>query len=372
MNSMGRNLNGGATLLADVAPRQVEWLWPRRIALGKLTLLAGDPEVGKSYLTLDIAARVSRGGPWPEATGITNDEASLSSIDVQPSSFANSSSGRADSTAGSVILLSAEDDASDTIRSRLDALGADLDKCMMCFDADGSRTFDLAANLKRLERSIRASGNCRLIVVDPIGCYLGNISENSGSDSRRLLSPLAELAAKYHLAIVLVTHLRKSAGPALHRAIGSVSFTAVARTAWVVSGDPQQPERRLLLPMKRNLNAATTGLAFTFLPVGSGDYATIRWAAEPVTASADDTLEELAATPPRHHKLCDAMAWLEQYLADGPAPAGEIQEVAKTRGTSYGTLRRAYCALGIESKKVIRDGTSIQMWQLGPKKTAAD
>jgi hypothetical protein len=61
----------GATTLdlmrvADVPKARVQWLWPGRIALGKVTLLAGDPGLGKSMVTLDIAARVSRGANWPE------------------------------------------------------------------------------------------------------------------------------------------------------------------------------------------------------------------------------------------------------------------------------------------------------------------
>lgn len=49
--------------LADVAPEQVSWLWPRRIPNGKVTVLSGDPGLGKSFMSLDIAARVSLGGP---------------------------------------------------------------------------------------------------------------------------------------------------------------------------------------------------------------------------------------------------------------------------------------------------------------------
>jgi hypothetical protein len=51
---------------ADVPRRPVEWLWPNRIAIGKVTLLVGDPGLGKSLVALDIAARVSRGTPWPD------------------------------------------------------------------------------------------------------------------------------------------------------------------------------------------------------------------------------------------------------------------------------------------------------------------
>ena len=45
--------------------RRYGWLWPGRVPLGKLTLLIGDPGLGKSFVTLDIAARVSRGLPLP-------------------------------------------------------------------------------------------------------------------------------------------------------------------------------------------------------------------------------------------------------------------------------------------------------------------
>jgi hypothetical protein len=59
---------GGPILirLSDVQPRPLEWLWPGRIPIGKLTLIAGDPGLGKSFVTLDMAGRVSRGTPWPD------------------------------------------------------------------------------------------------------------------------------------------------------------------------------------------------------------------------------------------------------------------------------------------------------------------
>jgi hypothetical protein len=43
--------------LGDVEPESVHWLWPGYIAYGKVTLIAGDPGLGKSWATLDLAAR---------------------------------------------------------------------------------------------------------------------------------------------------------------------------------------------------------------------------------------------------------------------------------------------------------------------------
>src|SRR4029077_12718205 len=57
----------GAVRLTSLTKRPVDWLWPERIPIGKVTLLVGDPGLGKSLVALDIAARVSTGKPWPDA-----------------------------------------------------------------------------------------------------------------------------------------------------------------------------------------------------------------------------------------------------------------------------------------------------------------
>ena len=88
--------------LSDVQPKAVAWLWSPRIALGKVTLIVGDPGLGKSMLTCAMAAHVSRGTPWP--------------VD------------HSECPRGDTIMVSAEDDPGDTIRPRLDATGADVSK----------------------------------------------------------------------------------------------------------------------------------------------------------------------------------------------------------------------------------------------------
>ncbi len=76
----------------EVEAKHVEWLWLNRLARGKLTLLAGDPGIGKSQISIDIAARASKGATWPDG-------------------------GHA--PLGSVVILSAEDSANDTLRPPL-------------------------------------------------------------------------------------------------------------------------------------------------------------------------------------------------------------------------------------------------------------
>ncbi|MBN1514325.1 MAG: AAA family ATPase [Phycisphaerae bacterium] len=60
------------SLLSDVQPEPIRWLWPGRIASGKLNLIAGDPGFGKSLITLDMAARISAGRTWPDSRDTAN------------------------------------------------------------------------------------------------------------------------------------------------------------------------------------------------------------------------------------------------------------------------------------------------------------
>src|SRR5215470_17032700 len=51
---------------SGIKQQPVDWIWPGRIALGKMTLLGGDPGAGKSQIATDICARMSKGRPWPD------------------------------------------------------------------------------------------------------------------------------------------------------------------------------------------------------------------------------------------------------------------------------------------------------------------
>jgi hypothetical protein len=50
---------------AGILPERVEWLWPGRLAIGKHSLLAGEAGLGKSQITISMAAAVTTAGPWP-------------------------------------------------------------------------------------------------------------------------------------------------------------------------------------------------------------------------------------------------------------------------------------------------------------------
>ena len=325
--------------LADVQPARVQWLWPGRFALGKLSLLVGDPGLGKSFLTLDMAARVSQGMAWPDSPS-------------EPS------------PAGGVVLVSAEDDLGDTIRPRLDAAGADVERINALESVTRGQgndvPFSLPVDLPALERAIEQTPGCRLVIIDPITSFLAGVDSHRNAEVREALRPVSDLAARHGVAVVAVSHLTKSVRTrAIYRTMGSLAFTAAARAVWCVTKDPADERRRLFLPVKNNLAIDNSGLAYRLVTLDEGGtpildsdrIPVVTWEMEPVRLSVDDALM-LHRDDKGSGALATAIDWLQRALEtnDGQLEAGRVKQLAQQEGISDRTLRRARESLGVETK----------------------
>jgi putative DNA primase/helicase len=323
--------------MSDVEAKPVSWLWRGRFSLGRLSLLIGRPGVGKSFLTLDMAARISTGRAWPDG-------------------------GKCPS--GSVLLLCCEDDPSDTIKARLDAAGADASKIHLlqgiraaCPKTGEQReTVVTLADIDAIEATLQDMPDCKLIVIDPIGSYLGRrVDAHRDNDVRGVLAPVAALAEKYGPAVVIVAHSRKSAAKyADDTAMGSRAFTGIVRAAWHLLSDEEDSERRLLLSGKFNLGKPAPGWANRIesaIP-GRDETGRLVWESGPVEMTADDAmaiLNETTKPGPQPEKRNGAADWLKKFLADGqPKAVKEIHAEAKSAGLggSEKTLSRALDFLG--------------------------
>ncbi|WP_297477414.1 AAA family ATPase [Ferrovum sp.] len=323
-----------------VTVRPVHWLIPGKIARGTVTTIAGHPGGGKSQVTDSFGATVSTGGLWPCE--------------------------KVRAEVGNVIYLSAEDSAETTIKPRLQAAGADMERCfvldaVLVINQDGEpseRSFNLAEDIKRLRAMIQEIGKVAVLVIDPVTAYLGGTDSHKNADIRQLLAPLAKLAEEFDLAVICVNHLNKSGNnDALLRVMGSLAFVAAARSAWIVAKDPENPSRRLFLPAKNNLGPDQTGLAFSIegcaLP-GGIETSRVAWEVNPVIISANDVLmlepaEDRSATD-------EAANLLRQLLNAGPVKAQDVQREARQAGISDKALRRARERLGITPRKTAFSG----------------
>jgi len=311
--------------LANVPSKTLVPLWPNKLWRGKLAMLAGDPGLGKSLATLDIAARITRGALWP------------ASVDRAP--------------IGDVVILSAEDDAADTLRPRLEACGADLGRVHAIIEVierdpesgkPRRKSFRLGPHLEHLER-LSTRYRPLLLIIDPITAYMSlDTDSHANADVRSDLAPLAELGQRHGVAVLMVSHLNKATTmQALYRVTGSVAFVAAARSAFGVIRDPEDKQRRYVLPLKNNLGKDTGGLAYRI----EVDRETPRIAWESATVDVDIDEVTAAATPRERAKqsaVSGVAEWLREQLKAGPVPTREIWRRAGEAGHSK---RRMYAAM---------------------------
>ena len=333
---------------ADVTPEPVEWLWPGRVALGKLTLIAGEAGLGKSQLSIAMVASVTTGGEWPCREG------------------------RAPQ--GSVVILSAEDGPADTVVPRLMAAGADRKRVELVSavrDEKSRRSFNLSADLALLDQKISEIGDVKLIIIDPISSYLGpKVDSHVNAAVRAVLEPVSEMAARLRVAIVAITHPPKGTGTtAINRFIGSIAFVAAARAAFIVTRDAEDEIRRLFLPVKNNLAPLGKGLAFRLEQrlvadgiVGSS----VAWETETVTITADQALQAADDRGGGGGAGIDAEEFLREALASGAVAVIDLKADAKEAGLSWATIRRAKDRLGIVAKREShgRDGGGRWTWAM--------
>lgn len=336
--------------VADVDMKNVVWLWPQHLALKKVTIIAGDPGLGKSMLTADIAARVSKGFLFP-----------------------GSESRR---RPANVVFLAAEDSVEDTLRPRLEAADADVRRChvikMLKSDKGCSRMFALGSDLDKLANEIERIGNVALVIIDPISAYLGDADSHRISEVAPLMNALADFAERTNCAVLVIHHPPKGqVAKAIHAFSGSLAFSAGPRFVFVVAPDQAEDGRRLLLIVKCSVGLPPAGIGYRVLgktvEAKDGvliDAARIEWDREPVMVTATEAMRGETKTP----KLQEAIDFLLEELADGPMLESEVRKLASFHGIADKTLRNAKEKIGIAS---VKDGFAGKwMWSVPVKKDA--
>lgn len=143
----GKEETGIFTLYSDVEATAVRWLWYPFIAVGKITLLQGDPGDGKSTMMMNLIAELSKGGTMPDGKQVGIPQ--------------------------KVIYQCSEDDASATIKPRLETCGTD---CRNVAFINEEMNSGLTLDDERIRKAI-IQFRPKLVVIDPIQAYLGSDSD---------------------------------------------------------------------------------------------------------------------------------------------------------------------------------------------------
>jgi 5S rRNA maturation endonuclease (ribonuclease M5) len=296
--------------------KPINWLWPYRFAMGKFSLLEGDPDQGKSTLLLDLAARVSTNGVMPDGS---------------------------QGPVGNVIIMSAEDGVADTILPCVEAAGANLAR-IHYFKAVGKGPIVLPLHLKHLREQI-VKLSAPFCIIDPIASFLE--SARSEQEVRQMLYPIKEIFEEVDCALISLRHLNKSGGQkALYRGSGFIAYAAAARSVYAVGEHPDEHGLHVFAVVKNNLapKSKQTSLTYRLDPV-SEQVARIAWVGSCALTAND--LVKPPDEPGEQTALQEAVSILEAFLKDGPKPAGACYEAGATAKISPQTMRRAKAKLKI-------------------------
>jgi len=305
--------------LSSVKARKVQRLWKPYIPFGMITILEGDPGLGKSFLSMFLASEISRGGHLPDGGDLDQ---------------------------GNVLYISAEDDPSYTTRPRIDAMGGDPERIRvlnsrLAFDDEGLKV--LRAELDEYEPD--------LIIIDPWVSFIP--PETSVKDSvsvRALIDKVESVAKDYDCAVVLIRHLTKmKQDNALYQGGGTMDMIAAARSAIRIGQHPDNPDHRVMAHLKHNVGPKGSSWVYMMqIPTEEGGVPRLEFIGE-----EEISVNELnAAVGNTNARPKDAAEeFLKRELRDGPRKAKEMLALATKVGISERTLARARTRLKVQAEQ---------------------
>ena len=324
--------------LSDIPATPQGWVWKGVIPEGQLTLLTGEPGVGKSLFAMDAIAKLTRG----------------------ERGFTVADQGEP----GQVILFSGEDGIASVVRNRLEAAKAELPLVNIVVNDTNANTEKPGSTRSRLDDDgqieslelyltlLRESGSpCRLVVIDPANCFLDAMGGRNDAKLRATLAKLTDLANRSGAAILLIAAPSKAEkGKRDNWTPTSAVLAEVARSVWSIVRDPNEPGRRILLPVKTNLCETPPGLGFKI------QNQRLCWENEWVRQTADQYVADATETEQLQHvaaksELSRTSEWLKNQFDGAPIYSSVLKADAARHDISDKTLMRALIVLGCRKGK---------------------
>jgi hypothetical protein len=301
--------------MSEVVAEDIRWLYAPYFPRGAVTLIDGDPGLGKSSLSVAVVAALSKGRPWS-----------------------------ADRPSGKALLLSAEDDPARVQKPRLIANRADTEKIRYAREL-----FSLDEHGLAMLRTEMLQYRPDLVIIDPIIAYMSaSFDLHKATDMTRFFTEIDKIAREFDCAMVVIRHLRKSRdGDALYQGLGSIAVAGRVRSMLVLGRHPEDSEIRAIAHSKSNYGKLGPTIVFELKPELGTEVPKVTWLdTEEITA--DDILrpqsEATAGRPPKESD--QVQRFLRDILDDGEMDSKAVLRAGEKRGFSEITIRRVMKKIG--------------------------
>ena len=310
-----------AKSMEEVELEQYDWLWYPYLARREMTILEGDPGVGKSWLIHSIAAKLASGkahtlpSPKPKKHKplmvVFFDGENPSGVVMKPRLIANGC-------------------------TRMDKIYQEEQPLNMLDEGHITAINERLAELKP-----------DLVIFDTLSKYLGETDPNNTVSVAQALQQFVGLARRLNAAVCVVRHMNKGKEKALYRGQGSITFTGTARVCISVGWSDQSADERLFAVNKINVAKMPPARAYSLRDIGD-DMAVLEFGEERKDLSADDIIS-LQKFKSEVDTSVDE--WLEHELESGETNSAKIIEAGSRRGYNESNVMAAARRLKVESKQ---------------------
>jgi hypothetical protein len=320
-----------ARSMDEVEEENIDWIWYPYLARGELSILEGDPGLGKSYLAQMISGSICDGIQLPSL-----EHGSVEGGKGKVNGHANGIT-IGGSVTGKVVYFDIENSAGSVTLKRLRGNGFRQlhnyiqEEAVFSID-DDDKLDSICTALERVKPV--------LVVFDTLNTYLGKADAFKGHEAQQAFVKFREIAKRFQCAVMVLRHLTKSTKErALYRGQGSIAFAGLARVVMTVGVMPEDEDTRVMAVTKLNVAARPPAVTFTIErrpdTKTEKDRSGFVWG-EFVELSSEDILMPISGNQKDNVK-----AMLKEWLKSGEMEATKLEHFAESHGVSRGPLGRA-------------------------------
>ena len=314
-----------------IEEKEVEWLVPRWIPKGEITLLAGDGGIGKTSIWCRILSEITRGEP----------------CFLQKDDMTVPESNRL------CLFFSGEDSVGGRLKEHFALYGADQTKLITMEQTSENRNALRKLTFTSDElRALIVGLQPAICVFDPIQAFLPErFNMNSRNGIRSCMEALATLGKTYKTAFLLVAHTNKrESSSGRNRISNSADLWDAARSVIMTgyAGDANDPSLKYLSNEKNNYAPLQETVLYTI----SGDEG-VRITGTTAKREADFLREIKAGRKDVSHKINDcanAILALLEDAEENTMKTAVLDRLLQDEGFSLITLKRAKAYLSAQDQ----------------------